>query len=689
MPDGPVRRCGPAFVLLLVLAVTLLFGPDRRYFYSTGGSAGALRLYRMIGLHDPVTMNHMKVAINLAPDHNFLGFYHLTLTRDGELTYKPYNRFPVGGHALIKLVTLPFSDDLMASLHAARLLMWAFFAGTAMLAYLSLSRLTASRWAAIGVTLLAFASPPILFYNDMVATEGTMDLFGMMLVFHGIVVFSVPSDREEGLLSSVQGAGFSQLLAKTCAALLLGWYAYALLLPFVILGLAGTLTRRWKRQVGWASVRRYLILGTVALGFGVIVLGINFAREYFALGSVRPLADLPSVHSMLRRTGIAEFASSGDWTWGWSIGALGEQFRRVGAASVPAMLNMVLPGRIFLGVLGAAVSLSIVGLLCLRSTPYRLPQAALVLAGFCWPLLISDGVRGHDFYAMFYSGVPLVFLSLVLLRLKMCVSRVYDPKPLHRSGGLRWAWAARPVAMWVVAASTIFVASGRVVEEGKAAAQDVELERALTADMHAIRPLVKNKVVLLLGHWFRSNSWRHRLMYSLTGNGVILGNPGFADLVVAPRLERVSSLTPENQHVFLYHPAVVDTVRLSYESLAQTQRPIIESTWDVYHMGNALLYVGEGPECTNPNPSRLSLMTYSVDVDNLLSTHMRYGFESRSFEKDLGWRRDGKCYALAALPTYDVAKIVVGQVGKDPFDLFFHPLWQASYSPRTDGENRS
>lgn len=187
----------------------------------------------------------------------------------------------------------------------------------------------------------------------MVATEGTLDLFGMMLVFHGIVVFSVPSDRR-GLPSSMQGAGFSQLLAKTCAALLLGWHAYALLLPFVILGLGGALARRWKGQVGWASVRRYLILGTVSLGFGVIVLGINFAREYFALGGMKPLADLPSVHWMLRRTGIAEFASSGDWTWGWSIRALGEQFRRVGAASVPAMLHMFSPGKIFLAMVGAA-----------------------------------------------------------------------------------------------------------------------------------------------------------------------------------------------------------------------------------------------------------------------------------------------------------------------------------------------
>ena len=106
-------------------------------------------------------------------------------------------------------------------------------------------------------------------------------------------------------------------------------------------------------------------------------------------------------------------------------------------------------------------------------------------------------------------------------------------------------------------------------------------------------------------------------------------------------------------------------------------------------MGNALLYVDEGTECTNPNPSRLSLMAYSVHVDNLLSIHMRYGFESWGFEKDLGWQRDGKCYALVALPTYEIAKIVVGQVGKGPFDLFFRPLWRASYSPRADGENRS
>lgn len=691
IPVELVWRCGPAFMLLSALAVTLLFGPDWRYFYSTGGSVGSPRLFSIVTMHDVIAMNHMKVATNLAPEHNFLGFYNLMLTRDGEFTYKPYNRFPVGGQVLIKLVTLPFSDDLAASLRAARLLMWAFFVGTVVLAYLSLSRLIASRWAAVGATLLAFASHWILFYRDMVATEGMMDLFGMMLVFHGIAVFLAPSDWEGDLPSSMKGAGFGQLLAKICVALLLGWYVYALLLPFVILGLGGGLARRWKGQVDWTSVRRHLILSAAAVVFGVMVLGINFAREYFALGGESPLADLPSVRSMLRRTGIAEFASSGDWTWGWTVPELGKQFRRVGEASVPVALTTFLPWEVLV-MLGMAAPLSVVGLLCLRSTPYRLPLAALALSGFCWTLLVSDGVRSHDFYGMFYFCVPLVLFSLVSSRLKTCVSRVYDLKssPVHGSGRLRRAWAARLAAGGVVAALTIFTVSGWVVEQGKREAQDLEVERALTADMHAIRPLVKNKVVFLPGHWFRWNIWESRLKYSLTGSVVIRENHEFADFVVAPRLEQGDSLTPENQHIFLYRSAAVDAVRLSYERLAQTQRPVIESTWDAYHMRNALLYVGEGAECTDLNPSRLFLRTYSVHADNLLSSHMRYGFERRVFKKDWGWQRDGRCYVLAALPTYEIAKIVIGESGQGPFDSSFRLLWEASYSPPlAGGENRS
>ena len=45
----------------------------------------------------------------------------------------------------------------------------------------------------------------------MINPETVMDLFGVMLTFHGMVVF-VQEDR------------FRQLLGKVCAALLLGWH---------------------------------------------------------------------------------------------------------------------------------------------------------------------------------------------------------------------------------------------------------------------------------------------------------------------------------------------------------------------------------------------------------------------------------------------------------------------------------
>ena len=218
-PDGDGRRRSPApplALLFLALATVFLFGGGRSYLESS---------------HVLITQNHMTVAMNLSPEHGFLGFYRLTLDGDGNRTYEPYNRFPVLGHVLIKLATLPFPDDLSARLSAARMLMLAFFAAAATTAWLALCRLVRNRWAALAATLLSFSSYYALYYNDMVATEGVVDLFGVMLVFHGMAVYAT-----EGR--------FGQLPGKTCVALLLGWHVYALLLPYVVLGLAVALRRR-------------------------------------------------------------------------------------------------------------------------------------------------------------------------------------------------------------------------------------------------------------------------------------------------------------------------------------------------------------------------------------------------------------------------------------------------------------
>ena len=208
----------PLGLLLIALSTVFVFGGDRGYFY------------RKDGEHNLMSSHHGSIAMNLSLEHGFQRFQRRIIDDDGSVGYIPYNRFPIGGYILMKLATVPASGNLSAQLYSARILMLLLFVGAVALAYLSISRIVSNRWIALTATLLAFSSYYLLYYNDMTANEGMPDLFGVMLTFHGMVVF-------------VQEGRFRQLLVKTCIALLLGWHVLALLLPFVIFGLARDLLR--------------------------------------------------------------------------------------------------------------------------------------------------------------------------------------------------------------------------------------------------------------------------------------------------------------------------------------------------------------------------------------------------------------------------------------------------------------
>ena len=135
------RPSFPLVLLLLALSTVFLFGNDRD------------RFYRPRSHHDWLSSAHLTIAENLSPAHDFLMFYRLSGRYGEDYSYEPYNRFPVGGYALISLATLPFRDDLSAQLHAARMLMLAFFAGAAVAAYFAMSRLWSGRWIALTAVL--------------------------------------------------------------------------------------------------------------------------------------------------------------------------------------------------------------------------------------------------------------------------------------------------------------------------------------------------------------------------------------------------------------------------------------------------------------------------------------------------------------------------------------------------------
>ena len=599
----------------------------------------------------------MTVAGNLSPEHRFLGFYAQRLDDEGRRVYVPYNRFPVFGHLLIKLVTLPFPDDGWARLRAARLLMLALHAAAALLAWLALRRLVRDPWTALAATLLAFSSFHALYYADMVATEGTVGLFGLLLVFHGMAVFAT-----EGR--------YGQLVAKTCGALLLDWHVYALVGPFVALGLASA----WRRGDGRAG-RRCLTLGAVAVLFGSVVLGTNFAREHAALGGETPLAELPSVRSALRRTSVV---SRGAFNW---PGFAEQQFSRIGLASVPYAVSRFVvdvgetpvarrygtPSLVAVSVLAVLTTLVLVVRPTVRC---RLPLAALALSGPCWAVAVRGNVsmHAHEHEGMFYVGVPLALFALTPPRLDR----------LLRAGG-------RVTVLAGTAAAATFVLSSLFMARAVHDPERAQRERTRAADSDAIRGLAAGKTIAIPGAGVRSEL-PGRDLGAVT---VRLDRRHLADFIV-DRIDGVRSLTPDNRSRFLYDRSVYDAFLTRYERRADRTPSLRSPDYDVHLVRNAgggdeLLYVRrECPAMMDPRRwPRFFLHVRPVDANDLPADRRRHGFENRDFSNLHFWRGDGKCYAVRPLPDYGIAGIRTGQFTMRRTREGFRPepVWAGSFSP--------
>ena len=421
----------PLLVLLLGLAAVFVFGGDRDHVH---------RLW----VHDWISVQDLALAESLFAKP--FRFFRVRRGEDGRLKYNAYNRRPIGVFVLIKLAVWPFGDDMSARIFAARMLMLGLFAAAAVLAYLSLARVTRDRWVASGATLLAFSSCYTLCYSDAIASEGSTVLFALLLVFHGMVRFAdtgaAPRRR------------FAQLLLKVCAALLLAWHVYGLLLAFLALGVAAAALGAWQREEAAAAPTpegrerassadlgkraaalakavfggQYALLAMVALLFGGAVLGYNLLAEHSAYYGEKSFAELPSARSALRRTGLAGGAAepllSADF-YRW-------QFHRVGAMALPYALPGLPPilvnhpldpawAQPRLAPVGVAVgAICLLGILLCRQRlgrQRRMLLAVLPFAGVCWslPMRFETVPRDHDFEALAYIGMPLALFALLLL----------------------------------------------------------------------------------------------------------------------------------------------------------------------------------------------------------------------------------------------------------------------------------
>ena len=617
-----LRRALPLATLGLSLSCVFWFGGATGYLYGNN-------------IHVYNTAKWMAMAQNLELASG-LQFPHLFRDAGGSIRHEMFNRFPIGGTALVKLAIWPFEGDMSAQLAAARTLMLAFFCGSALLAYSALFRLVGSRPIALAATLLAFASYYMLAYNDLVNNEVGMDVFALLLVFHAMVLFR---DRAVTGLSKHR---FGWLLATVGIALLLGWHVFALLAAFVMLGLAREARAAWRRHRAGGSRRRFAPrLGAVALAmlrsritllavfsvlFGASVLGCNLAVEYAHMASptledaedagVGSVYALPAWEAVLRRTGLGDGLEGllpvvgWDPFWKW-------QFHRVGVMVVPVAATGIgglaladewdwkhaeTPPLTGLGI--GAIAVCFAGLFLHGRRPERRAGrgllAVLALSGFCWsiPMHRNTVWATHDFEACMYIGMALVFFALLGI-------------------GFRHVWrtatgATVPGVAAVAGASVaalIFAGSSYRMAQDAAWRPDAA-QPAVLSEFETIRTLARGKDVLVAATQFELGARPTRahggvaagmlapqsIWWYLTG-AVLHYAPALTDAArVEARgrvdfvltFERVDAplLTPTHRFAFLYHAggvadAIADARRRSHDAIA-AREPLVRGAFDLH-----------------------------------------------------------------------------------------------------------
>ena len=605
----------------------------------------------------------------------------------GNIDYLVYNRFPPGGYALIKLVTLPFGDDLSNRIYAAQIFMLVFFVGSAVLVYLSLCRLTSDKWIASAATLIVFSSTQLLRFNDTIATEMIPDLFGCSVIFHAMVIFT-------------QEGRFRQLMIKSCLALLIGWHVLALLLVFILLGLAKEIidikkVKTVRNIVVTVVVSRYLMLGVVAFGFGLVILAYNIGNEYYAL-NIRGdrqlvLSDLPSFRSIFRRTGLGEqIVSRIQWIPFFEV-----QLQRIGLLAVPFALpgptvsvidsslstvnvswirGMTESQEFYIGV--SVVSVCVIGIFLVR---HRLLAATAVLAGFSWAIPINQSSGEHAWEVLYYIGIPLFFFTLLLLVIR---------KRLNQS--------SMPIAC--IFALFIFMFSsyqiGNIDHDYK---YPVSLQESLFEDFDVIRRFTEGKNIFVpvadtiadaepLG-----GGARFGLHYYLSGRGIVFNSFGCdrgldkVDFMIQTRRDVAPGLlTPDNQRVFLYDRYVYEE---RIDKIVEEYRPMIQSDFDVYLTDDKkLVYVSDRCDGSESRSVFLGapifLTVYPVDVEDVSDPSQGYEFDSFSYIDH--FVMDTKRHVVIIdLPDYDIASINTGQY-TDESRIWASRFFGPDYSPNVD-----
>ncbi|MBK8618693.1 MAG: hypothetical protein IPN96_16615 [Anaerolineales bacterium] len=353
--------------------------------------------------HGWVTANTLAIISKATPENYFVGYALASRDDQNNFHYEYFDRYPVFFSAVFNRI-LSLSDTLAEKLHLARQVMDFIFLGTLILAFLIVDKLINNKPLSLAIALLVFSNPYLLWYKDMVHFDQPA-LFGFLLLIYALALYKFDGVKTLLYVSTFIAIGLGRGYASY--SILMLWLAFE---AFMILKIKGVDIKEKVR-----SIFRHpaFLLVVLAIAWGGSLLTYNVIIEAHTRNvSIVQTSILQSARYRLslnpkfnqENEDVINFPSFVE-----------SQVNRIIQWSFPVKeMPMGYAGNLFLlGIMIAAIGITI----WKQTADRRMIYLILTLSGFVWLFPLRNLAAFHDYTAMYYIGIPLVFFISIFTTL--------------------------------------------------------------------------------------------------------------------------------------------------------------------------------------------------------------------------------------------------------------------------------
>jgi hypothetical protein len=354
--------------------------------------------------HGWVSANTLAIISKATPENYFVGYALAFRDNENRPQYEYFDRYPVFFSATFNRM-LTLAGTLAEKFYLAKQIMNVIFLATLVVAFLILEKLIGNKPVSLAAVLLAFSNPYLLWYKDMVHFDQPA-LFGFLLLIYAIALYKLDGRKPPVYVCTFVAIALGRGYASY--SILFSWLVFEALL---ILRAEDLTVREKLRNI---LMHPAFSLTVLAVIWGASLLSYNTLAEAQKRNvSILQTSILRSARYRLSLNPAFNLENEGVINW-----------RIFAESQVNRIVQWTFPARgINFGVLGnslvlMAIFLAIGTLIWRQSTERLIVYLLLILSGFGWLIPLRNLSAFHDYTAMYYIGIPLVFFLSIFTFLR-------------------------------------------------------------------------------------------------------------------------------------------------------------------------------------------------------------------------------------------------------------------------------